>query len=135
MLVHVLDSSEELHGITEHFELSESLSSSDQLIQGLVGAELKNDVHIFMVFKEVFEADDIGVAERAMDFNFAHELEWDPSYLLLGPWLLERSLTDDLDRIQHFGLEIGNFVTFGEPSLEIMSRLTFPRYRPLRYCL
>ena len=50
MLVHVLDSSEELHGITEHFELSESLSSSDQLIQGLVGAELKNDVHIFMVF-------------------------------------------------------------------------------------
>lgn len=63
MFVHILDSSEELHGITQDFELSKTLSSSDKLVERLVRTELKDDVYILMVFEEMFEAHDIGVAE------------------------------------------------------------------------
>ena len=90
MFVHILDSSEELHGITQDFELSKTLSSSDKLVERLVRTELKDDVYILMVFEEMFEAHDIGVAEWAMDLDFAHELEWPlvlPSASFLTSWV------------------------------------------------
>ncbi len=59
MTVQVLHSGADLVDVALDFEFVQALSASEQLIQRLVLAQLKEDVHILSVFKEVLEADDV----------------------------------------------------------------------------
>lgn len=74
MTVQVLHSSADLVDVALDLEFVQALTASEQLIQRLVLAQLKEDVHILSVFKEVLEADDVVLVERAMNLDFGHQL-------------------------------------------------------------
>ncbi len=74
MTVQVLHSGADLVDVALDFEFVQALSASEQLIQRLVLAQLKEDVHILSVFKEVLEADDVVLVKRAMNLDFRHKL-------------------------------------------------------------
>lgn len=44
-----------LDGLALHFELSQPLSAAQQVIHGLVSAQLQQYLHLFSVFEEMFE--------------------------------------------------------------------------------
>ena len=46
-----------------------------KLISYLVCAKLKKDIDILLILKDMFEANDIGMAKRFMDFDFGDELK------------------------------------------------------------
>ena len=110
MAVQVLDSSADLVDVALHFQLVETLTTSEELIEGLVLTQLKQNVDILGVFEEVFEADNVVVMQTAMNFDFTHEL-------LLGTRLGESGLGNDLGSGDSLVLEVGEFVTLGESSL------------------
>ena len=58
-----------------HFNLRQSLPSLYQLVQGLVGAYLQQDVHVVVVLEDVFKLDDVLVAEGLVDLDFGDELD------------------------------------------------------------
>ena len=74
MTVQVLHSSADLVDVALDLEFVQALTASEQLIQRLVLAQLKEDVHILSVFKEVLEADDVVLVERAVNLDFGHQL-------------------------------------------------------------
>lgn len=53
--MHVLQSRNNLHCVALDFEFMKSLPSSEEFIHGLAGAEFKQNVNIFVVFKEVLK--------------------------------------------------------------------------------
>ena len=74
MRMQVLESINNLHGIALNLKLMESLSSLEQLIHALVMAELKQDVNVITIFKEMHELCNIGMFNRSMDLNLTHQL-------------------------------------------------------------
>ena len=74
MTVQVLHSSADLVDVALDLEFVQALTASEQLIQRLVLAQLKEDVHILSVFKEVLEADDVVLVERAVNLDLGHQL-------------------------------------------------------------
>lgn len=70
----VLQRANNLHQIILHLHLGESFPSLDKLIEGVVGADLEQDVHVLVVLEDVLELDDVVVVERFVDLNFGDEL-------------------------------------------------------------
>ena len=90
VLVHVLDGLQDLLGVALHLKLTESLAALDLLVEGGVAADLHDYVNVLLVFKEVFELNDVRVVHRAVDSNLTLQL-------LLRSRLSQRSLRDYLD--------------------------------------
>jgi hypothetical protein len=59
MRVKVLNSIADLDNITLNLKLVESSSPSEKFIKGLTLTQLKNNVNIFSIFKEVLEANNV----------------------------------------------------------------------------
>lgn len=87
--VQVLDSSAYLIHVALRFQLVQSLPPAQEFVEGLVVAELQQDVHVLSVLEEVLEPHDVVVVQTPVDLNLRHEL-------LLGSGLGEGSLCDDL---------------------------------------
>ena len=89
MTVQVLHSCTDLVDVALHFEFVESLTTTEQLVERLVLAQLEENVDVLCVLEEVFKTDDVVLVEGAMDFDFGHQL-------LLGSSLRQGGLSDDL---------------------------------------
>ena len=63
MTVKVFDCSTDLIDVTLDFELVEALTTTQQLVQRLVLAQLEEDIDVLSIFEEVFEADDVVLVE------------------------------------------------------------------------
>lgn len=59
-----------------HLHFSETLSTLDQLVESVVGTDFQKDVHVFVVFENVFELDDVVVVEGFVDLDFGDELRY-----------------------------------------------------------
>lgn len=82
MRMQVLESIYDLHGIAFHLQLMKSLPSFEQLVHTLVMAELKQDIDVVTIFKEMHELSNVGMFHRSMNLNLTHQL-------LLGPTSLQ----------------------------------------------
>lgn len=68
--VQILNGRAYLIQIALYFDLMQALPTTQQLVKCLVLTEFKEDVHVFSIFKEVFEAHNVVVVETAMNLNF-----------------------------------------------------------------
>ncbi len=59
VLMQVLERIDDLNCETLHFKFMQSLSSSQEFIQGLVCAQLQQDVNVLSILKEVLELDNV----------------------------------------------------------------------------
>ena len=57
-----------------HFHLRQPLPPLDQLVQSLVGADLQQDVDVFVVLEHVLELHDVLVVERLVDLDLSDQL-------------------------------------------------------------
>lgn len=87
--VEVLDGVADLDDIVLDFKLMEPLPPPDEILKRLVLAQLKNDVHVLLVFEKVLKADDILVVEGPVYFDLRHQR-------LLGPAFPQSRFGDDL---------------------------------------
>ena len=72
--VQVFDGGANLVYIALNFEFMEPFSSPEQFIQWLILAQLKENINILSIFKEVLKAHDVVVVQRPVDLDFRHEL-------------------------------------------------------------
>ena len=70
LLVQILQGRDDLSQIALNFEFNQSFSSFDELIQSLVGTDLKEDVNVFVVFEDVLKLYNMLVVQRLVDFDF-----------------------------------------------------------------
>jgi hypothetical protein len=70
----VLESIDNLQGITFHFEFVQSFASLQQLVHAVVRTQLQQNINILRIFKEVHELSDISVLHGPMNFDFTHQL-------------------------------------------------------------
>lgn len=74
VLVQVNKRANDLMQVILHFNLRQSLSPLDQLIQRLVRAYLQQDVHVVVVLEDVLKLYDVLVAQRFVDLDLGDEL-------------------------------------------------------------
>ena len=110
MTVQILDSGTDLVDVALDLELVQALSATEQFIQRLVLTELKQDVHVLSVFKEVLEAYDVVLVQRSVDLDLRHEL-------LLGSSLRKSRFGNDFRRRDSFIFEVGELEAASETSL------------------
>lgn len=110
MTVEVLDGSADLVDVALDFEFVESLTSTQELIQRLILAELEEDVNILGVLEEVLETYDVVLMKRAMNLDLGHEL-------LLGASLGECAFHDDLSGTDPFIFKVSELEAASETSL------------------
>jgi hypothetical protein len=72
VLMQVHQCGDDLRQIVLHLHFSQALPALDQLIEGLVGTYFQQNIHVFVVFEDVLELDDILVAQRLVDFNLSN---------------------------------------------------------------
>ena len=72
--VHVVACADELDHEKASFGLGKSATAAQHVHERSRGAEFKRHVDIVIVFEALLEVDDVGVLERAMDFNFCVKL-------------------------------------------------------------
>jgi len=99
-----------LDSITLNFKFMQSFTSFQQIVHALVGAQLKQDVHILWVFKEVLELYNISMFDWSMNFDFTHEL-------LFGSALGQRWLLNNLWSMNLFCLSIDKLITLCKTTL------------------
>lgn len=109
VLVQILKCTDDLKRVRLHLEFMQSLAPFKQIIQGLILADLKQDVHVFRVFKKVLKLADMLVLKRPMDFNFRHQF-------LSRSWLIEWGLLHDFAGLDHFGLIVDKLVALSKPA-------------------
>ena len=106
----ILYSRADLVQIALNFDLMKALSASQKLIKGLVLAQFQKDVHVFGIFEEMFEADDVVVMKTTMDLYLRHEL-------LLRTRLRQRGLGNDLGGRDSLSLKVCEFIALSEATL------------------
>ena len=74
MGVHVVTCADELDHKEAGFGFGKSATAAQHVHERSRGAELKCHVDIVVVFEAVLEVDDVGVLERAVDFDFCIKL-------------------------------------------------------------
>lgn len=74
VLVQVLQRVNNLLCVIHDLEFVESFASSEQFVQRLVWTQFKQNVDTLGIFEVMFEADDMFVAERLMNFDFRNKL-------------------------------------------------------------
>lgn len=75
VLVEVHQRRDNLRQVVLHLHLGQSLPPLQQLIQGLVGADLQQDVDVLVVLEDVLELDEVLLAQRLVDLDFSDELD------------------------------------------------------------
>ena len=108
--VQVFHSGADLVYVALDFELVKALTATQQFVEGLVLAQLEQDVHILSVLEEVLEADDVVLVKGAMDLDLGHQL-------LLGSSLGEGGLGNYLGSGDSLVFEVGEFEAASETSL------------------
>lgn len=108
--VQVFNSGADLINVALDFKLVQSLPSPQQLIQGLVLTEFKEDVHVLCVLEEVLEANNVVVMERSVDLDLGHEL-------LLGTSLGKRRLRNDFCSRNSLVFQVRELKASGEATL------------------
>jgi len=108
--VQVLESTDDLHDLALDLNLSQAFASANLLVDGLVLAQLQEDVDELCVFEEVVEAHDVLVLEGAVDADLTHKF-------LFGPRFDQRGLGHDLGGQDLLGLEAGELLDAGKPAL------------------
>jgi hypothetical protein len=74
VLVEIHQRGDNLRQVVLNFHFSESLPTLEELVEGLVGADLKQDVHILMILEDVLELDDVLLGQRLVDLYLSDEL-------------------------------------------------------------
>ena len=108
--VQVLQRVDYLCSVALDFELVQTLASFEQLVHGLVLAELQQNVHVFAVLEEVLKVAHVLMLNTAVDLDLTHEL-------LLGATLCEGRLLDDFGSVHEHRLGIDELEAFGEAAL------------------
>jgi len=72
MRVQILDRITNLHNIALNFNLVQSFSPSQKLIQRLTLAQFQNYINIFRIFKKMFKTYNIRVMKGSMDLDLTH---------------------------------------------------------------
>ena len=72
--VHVVACADELDHEKASFGFGKSATAAQHVHERSRGAEFKRHVDIVIVFEALLEVDDVGVLERAMDFDFCVKL-------------------------------------------------------------
>lgn len=108
---------EQLQHIQLYFRLTKLFPTLEQIVEGVVGAQLQQYVDVLVVFEGMLELYDVGVPQRLMDLDFADELNNFLWYFLLGAWLGEVALLDDLDSVELLAVLLAKFVAASEPPL------------------
>ena len=74
ILLHMLDSRNNLFQVVPCFKFSQAMSPSHQLRKSLVLTQLQQDVYILFVFKEVLKFYNVRVDHLLMNLDFPHDL-------------------------------------------------------------
>lgn len=74
VLMNVFHALNELLDVVTSFKLVQTLASSHQVTKRLIVANIEHNVDVVFVFEVTIEANDVFVAERAMDLDFTSEL-------------------------------------------------------------
>ena len=110
MRVEVLKRINDLRCVALDFQFVQSLPSSQQFIHTLVMAQLKQDVYIFGIFKEMQEGYHVLMFDRPVDLDLTHQL-------LLRSTLLQCSLAHNLACAYLTRFLVSQLVTLGETTL------------------
>ena len=106
----ILQSINNLHCVAFYLQLMKPLPPLQQLVQALVVAQFKQNIHIFTVFEEVCELSHIHVLDRPVDLDLTHEL-------LFRPASLKRGLLDNLCGRHGLRLTLDELVALREATL------------------
>jgi len=68
--VKILHSRENLNDIALNFKLCEPLSPLKELIKGLIGTDLEQNIHVFLILKHMLKTNNVGLVERLMNLDF-----------------------------------------------------------------
>ena len=68
--MHVMACTNELNHVETSFRFAKPPSPTEHIHERARGTELESHVDIDIVFKTIFEVNDIGMFERTMDLNF-----------------------------------------------------------------
>jgi len=108
--VELLKTADDLEDLALHLHLGQAFASAQLLVDGLVVAHLQQNLDLLRVLEEVVEPHNVGMLQRTVDTDFAHQL-------LLGTRLHEGTLGDHLGGQDLLGLEAGELLHSCEPSL------------------
>ena len=75
MGVHIVAGADDLDEEKTCFRLGIPFAATKHIHHTAVVAELKSHVHVFVIFKTFLEANDIGVLERAVEFDLCIKLD------------------------------------------------------------
>lgn len=73
--MHVLECTYNLNNIALYLKLMQSFSPTKDFIESLISTELKEDVNIVMVFKEMLKPHDVFVLQGSVNFDLGKKLE------------------------------------------------------------
>ena len=69
MAVHVFQCAYDLHNVALNLKLMQSLPPSQNLVEGLIVAELKENIDIVMIFEEMLKTDDMLVPQTPVNLD------------------------------------------------------------------
>ena len=81
MGVKILESVDNLHGVTLDLELMESLPPLEQLVHTLILAQFQQDVDAIAILEKVHKLSDIRMFHRSVNLDFTHQLLLRPAPL------------------------------------------------------
>ena len=124
MRVQVLESLDDLQSVTLYLELMETLAPLQQLIHTLILTELKENIHILWVLKEMLKQTNMIVLDRPMNLDLTHKL-------LLGSALSQTWFLDDLGSVDELRLTIDKLIALSKASLAEIFAFDVPLYSNL----
>jgi hypothetical protein len=74
VLVQVEEGGNDLVQVVLHLHLGEPLPALDEFVEGLVGADLQQDVDVLVVLEDMLELHDVLVGQRFVDFDLGYQL-------------------------------------------------------------
>ena len=110
MIVQVLQSTDHLHSIALHFNLVQSFTPLNKVVEGLVWTYFEKNVDVFVIFKEMLKLAYIGVLDAFVDPNLGHQL-------LLSSSFCERCLLNEFAGKHILRFLADELVALGESSL------------------
>ena len=74
--VKVFETGNDLAQVALNFKFCESLSSLQQLIQGLVRTDLQKNINVLLILKNVLKTNNICMVKGLVDLDFRDKLEF-----------------------------------------------------------
>lgn len=75
----------------------QSFSPTKDFIESLISTELKEDVNIVMVFKEMLKPHDVFVLQGSVNFDLGKKLEWKRLTFVLARLLVKEDFVISLE--------------------------------------